>query len=292
MTSCKGRSQVDCNKLDDCKYTTGLKRQYCRKKRNTRKTKLKSKTPREYGPVKGRCKKGYRKNKTTKMCKKPTPIISSPPISGEIIPEKDKLILNAKPFKFCAACKLDDDNDYRFSNFYNTNCHYDGLIYPSTEHAYQSLKFSKEERVRFAIGGDLASFSGLSFFYKKEADVIKKTKHWSKKNMIGIVAKLAQNNWKKAGLSQIGSVPQAIFYPLLLDKFNRNEALKTKLIGTGSRYLVEFCISGERRERQGKGRERWCAYAKDLKNGTYQLFGENRMGMALMTTRDHFLRLL
>jgi len=292
MTTCKGLSEVECNKLEDCVYTAGMKRQYCRRKRNTRKTsktRKSSKRPNKYGPVRGRCKKGYRKNKTTKMCALPTPTIESPQISGEIAPEKDKLILDEKPFKFCAACKQDDDSDYRFSNFYNSNCQYDGLMYPSTEHAYQALKFPKEERIRFAIGGDLASFSGMSFFYKKEADVIKKSKHWSKKNMIGIVAKLAQNNWKKAGLSQIGSVPQAIFYPLLIDKFNRNEALKSKLIGTGSRYLVEFCISGERRERQGKGRERWCAYAKDLKNGTYQLFGENRMGMALMTTRDHFL---
>jgi len=284
MPSCKGLSKEDCAKLDDCTYTDGIKRKYCRKKRNTHKKTHKSKTPNEYGPVKGRCKKGYRKNKTTKMCKKPTP-----PLSGEIIPEKDNTILSEKPFIFYAGAKLDDNNDYRFSNFYNTNCHYGGLIYPSTEHAYQSLKFPKEERERFAIGGDLASFSGLSFFYKKEADVIKKTAYWSKKNMIGIIAKLSQNNWAKAGLSPVGHVPQSIFYPLLLDKFNRNEELKAKLMETGSRYLLEFCRSGERRERQGKGRERWCAYAKKLDDDTYQLFGENRMGMALMTTRDHFI---
>ena len=59
MTTCKGLIDVECNKLEDCVYTAGMKRQYCRRKRNTRKTSKtrkmikSSKRPKEYGPVRG-----------------------------------------------------------------------------------------------------------------------------------------------------------------------------------------------------------------------------------------------
>ena len=279
MSACKGLSLEDCNKLVDCMFTTGIKRKYCRKSKTK---KLKMSTPNEYGPVKGRCRKGFRKNKTTKMCIKKDAF----PVDTDIPPEKDKTILDEKPFVFYAGAKLDNNNDYRFSNFYHTNCYYKGIMYPSTEHAYQAQKFPKKEHARFAIGGDLATFDAFSFFYK-EKDIPKKIKFWGKKNMIGIIAKLAQNNWRKTGLSKISKVSQSIFYPMLLDKFTRNIELREKLLATGDRYLVEFCRSGERRERQGKGRERWCAYAKEISKNKYRLFGENRMGVALMYIRSY-----
>lgn len=62
-SECKGLPIDICNKKGDCTYVSGSKKKYCRRK--TTKTEVE-----EYGPVPGRCRKGYHKNKTSKKCVK------------------------------------------------------------------------------------------------------------------------------------------------------------------------------------------------------------------------------
>jgi predicted NAD-dependent protein-ADP-ribosyltransferase YbiA (DUF1768 family) len=73
---------------------------------------------------------------------------------------------------------------------------YEGHLYPSSEHAFQSQKYIDTQRHRFSINGDLSTWDGLQLVYKLE-EYDKKYKYWSKKNNIGIVAKMATN--KKIG---------------------------------------------------------------------------------------------
>ena len=65
------------------------------------------------------------------------------------------------------------------------------------------------------------------------------------------------------------------------------------LLGTGEKYLLEFVRGAERRERGGGGRERWGGLLKDSEEHEAEgrlLFGENRMGRALMWVRDEIRR--
>ena len=45
---------------------------------------------------------------------------------------------------------------------------YDGIIYSSTEHAFQAQKYILSHRHRFSITGDLGGWNGLRLVYKPE----------------------------------------------------------------------------------------------------------------------------
>ena len=115
--------------------------------------------------------------------------------------------------------------------------------------------------------------------------------------MVGIVAKMASNpkHAAAAGLpppSAPHDFSAEIFFPILLSKFTRGAELRGVLLATGEKYLLEFVRGAERRERGGGGRERWGGLLKD---GGEQaegclLFGENRMGRALMWVRGEVRR--
>jgi predicted NAD-dependent protein-ADP-ribosyltransferase YbiA (DUF1768 family) len=171
-----------------------------------------------------------------------------------------------------------------------------GLVFPSAEHAYQAEKFGESERGRFAIGGDLADWGSLRYFFRRkhraketEAEwaerLAKKKKHWSKKKMVGILAKMASKpeHAKSAGLSAPKHVRQGIFYKLLRSKFERDEELLSVLLSTGSAHLIEFARGAKRREDLGGAPERWAGNVTD---GV--LYGDNRMGAAMMLTREFF----
>ena len=92
-SECKGLPIDLCNKKVDCTYVSGSKKKYCRKK--TTKTDVE-----EYGPVPGRCRKGYHKNKTSKKCvkkkqttlKRSTLLKKQSPPPTQILHPKTKLI--------------------------------------------------------------------------------------------------------------------------------------------------------------------------------------------------------
>jgi predicted NAD-dependent protein-ADP-ribosyltransferase YbiA (DUF1768 family) len=76
-----------------------------------------------------------------------------------------------------------------------------------------------------------------------------------------------------------------VFMRILRSKFKAPE-LKAALMGTGDRYLIEFCRGAKRREVQlGKGPERWGGLDEEQGDGTWRIYGRNAMGHFLMSLR-------
>ena len=175
------------------------------------------------------------------------------------------------------------------SNFFECSIEYNGLIYPSVEHVYASLKFIESDRHRFTITGDLGQYNAFivygHIFYKAGDSFIQKQKYWSTRQCIGIIAKMASspNNVKKLGLTFVPelSLQQKVdlFYKLLLIKF-RQPLFLNILRGTGDAELVELSNRAQMHERKGVVVE-WCGY---VSSGV--VYGNNRMGKILMKVRE------
>jgi len=98
--------------------------------------------------------------------------------------------------------------DYRFlSNFHVADVWYEGILYPSTEHAYQAAK-TLDENVR-------REFLTLT---------CNKAKH--KGQEIGL-----RPNWE--------SIKYDVMFAVVFDKFFRHQDLRDLLISTGDKYLEE-----------------------------------------------------
>jgi ribA/ribD-fused uncharacterized protein len=94
------------------------------------------------------------------------------------------------------------------SNFYNAKITYDGLVYPSSEHLFQSLKceeYQKREMVRLAPTPDESKSMARRFPIRKDWDNIK----------------------------------DGIMLTCLRLKFKYNTGCRNVLLSTGSKYLVE-----------------------------------------------------
>lgn len=100
-------------------------------------------------------------------------------------------------------------NEYSFlSNFYGSPASFDGILYPTSEHAYQAAKtLSQEER---------------------NAILAARTPAQAKK--LGKKVTL-RGDWNDVRIN--------IMYEIITDKFNRNEILKKKLLETGDSELEE-----------------------------------------------------
>jgi predicted NAD-dependent protein-ADP-ribosyltransferase YbiA (DUF1768 family) len=172
---------------------------------------------------------------------------------------------------------------HKLSNFalIKDGIEFDGLIFYSTEHAFQAQKYIKEQRIRFSIEGDLGNIdSGFKLVFGDEWE--KKKNFWMKKNNIGIIAKMATNIkiGKKLGLIRDINFlsTNELWIELLNLKFNIIE-FKNILKNTKNKYLLEF----------DRGAKRMC-----LKNnipiwsGLIEndiLYGNNLMGKYLMIIR-------
>ena len=93
------------------------------------------------------------------------------------------------------------------SNFYMVEVEYEGLIYPSTEHAYQAAK-SLNKKAREAI---------------RDASTPNRAKKMGQKVTL-------RKDWEMVKLQ--------VMYDLLLKKFAHDD-LKAKLLATGQAELVE-----------------------------------------------------
>ena len=170
-------------------------------------------------------------------------------------------------------------NFHSLSNFtfIEEGIEYEGLLYPSIEHAFQAQKYIHSHRSRFSIHGDLGSWSGLNLVFSPN-DYSKKYQFWSKKNNIGVIAKRATQ--KKIGI-QLGleidpdfQRNDELWITLLKKKFSIKK-YHDLLKSTNDLYLLEF----------DKGAR---------KNGSFWggiihfniLHGENKMGNYLMMIRD------
>ena len=100
------------------------------------------------------------------------------------------------------------------SNFYETKVEWEGLVYPSSEAAFQAGKtLDKEERKKFC------------FMKPVEA------KHEGYKVTL-------RDDWEDVKLH--------VMYEVVLAKFSQNEFLKQKLIATGREWLEEGNTWGDR----------------------------------------------
>ncbi len=98
--------------------------------------------------------------------------------------------------------------DYRFlSNFHMAPVWYEGILYPSTEHAYQAAK-TLDESVRM-------EFLGLTCGKAK-----------NKGQEIGL-----RDNWD--------TIKYDVMFAVVFDKFFRHQDLKELLLSTGDKYLEE-----------------------------------------------------
>jgi ribA/ribD-fused uncharacterized protein len=100
-------------------------------------------------------------------------------------------------------------DEYRFlSNFHVCDCVWNGITFPSTEHAYQAAKSPKEyimrEFVELPTPND-AKKKGQKIALRKEWDFVKFD----------------------------------VMYTICHDKFNRHEELRKRLLETGDMYLEE-----------------------------------------------------
>lgn len=100
------------------------------------------------------------------------------------------------------------------SNFYETSVEWEGLVYPSSEAAFQAAKtLDQEERKRFQTMKPVEA--------KHEGYKVK-----------------LRENWEDIKID--------VMYQIVLAKFSQNEFLKQKLIATGREWLEEGNTWGDR----------------------------------------------
>lgn len=175
----------------------------------------------------------------------------------------------------------------KFSNFYECKIEYNGTLYRSVEHAFQSQKFNESEK--FAIGGDFDNYDSLKnykqiFYTKKITDeeLDKKISYWSQRKCVGVVAKLVSGvKHPRFGLSYKKDFidSEDLMRQLLIIKFKDQELAKL-LVSTEDKILVEFSKSAFRNFQNSKI-EKWTGLVKD---GV--IYGENTMGKLLMEIRE------
>jgi predicted NAD-dependent protein-ADP-ribosyltransferase YbiA (DUF1768 family) len=185
---------------------------------------------------------------------------------------------------------------HKLSNFYKTDVIYDGLTYPSSEHAFQAQKFIESDRPRFAYGGDLSTWSAFrdytKIFFRVKKDQISsdvaeaKISWWSKKDNIGIIPKMATDKVRatKLGLTFNDYIKNEqntkdLFIDILYNKYSKNLYLKKLLLSTDNIYLLEFSRSAKRN----------CPFWAGIieKNDEeYVIFGNNAMGKYIMEVRE------
>jgi predicted NAD-dependent protein-ADP-ribosyltransferase YbiA (DUF1768 family) len=177
---------------------------------------------------------------------------------------------------------------YKLSNFaqIKEGIDVDGIVYPSTEHAFQAQKFIPEDRKRFSTTGDIGKAStGFKLVYPKEgkAEVEKKRDFWMKKENIGILAKMASDEEmsKKLGLTRVKNFLSSdeLWMKILRAKYSVKE-FKDILLSTDDHYILEFEKSAKRRAETGD-----APYYAGLIDDN-KLYGKNKMGIYLMNIRD------
>lgn len=132
--------------------------------------------------------------------------------------------------------------EYRFlSNFYPAAVHLDGVVYPTVEHAYQAAKtLDPEERetIRLSPSPSIAKKLGRHLRMRQD--------------------------WEEIKLETMAL--------LVIEKFETNIDLATKLLGTGQAELVEG---------------NWWG---DTYWGVCRGKGENNLGRILMATRQQLAK--
>ena len=144
---------------------------------------------------------------------------------------------------------------------------YNGIVYPSVEHAFQAQKFHESVRHLFSttgvFGNPANSFhAGWTAYFQaktptsaKNAETVEKKKaYWGKKNQFGVLAKMVNNLSKppKKGRCKItdlglvsnpawdfGESHERLWMKLLRSKF-QDPMMRDVLLNTGDAYLIEY----------------------------------------------------
>lgn len=145
----------------------------------------------------------------------------------------------------------------KLSNFYTCTVKLaDGWVFPSSEHAYQYLAKTHpdEDARRWLVGGSFSNWDyvrGVIDEYnqrqKLKSKQLKLGKSW-KSTQIGILAKFVINHptvFKVNTKFDRRKQTFGFWKPILLAKFQQHD-LKTVLLGTGDKVLLEFSRAGER----------------------------------------------
>lgn len=175
------------------------------------------------------------------------------------------------------------------------------FVFPSSEHAWWSFFLSDEKDIeRLAVNGDLSTLDGLKYFYKGE-ELKKKIEYWSKKDNVGIVAKLLAGregtNYRRRAVKlgmKMSVHPCHMYGPvgndatlakiwarILVCKYSQNEKHRAILLSTAEKTLVEFTRAPVTRI----GKEFWAGRVVDGR-----LCGKNYMGECLMSVRNVMLQ--
>jgi ribA/ribD-fused uncharacterized protein len=108
--------------------------------------------------------------------------------------------------------------EYRWlSNFHPCEVGYEGLIYPSSEHAYQAAKIEPEFRPKLLT----ISAAKVKSEWKKYPKLDKQPGEWDNRKLLEMLI-------------------------ILKDKFTRNNGLKEKLINTGNKHIEESNYWGDK----------------------------------------------
>lgn len=121
-----------------------------------------------------------------------------------------------KVIKIAVPSISEFNGEYRFlSNFYRADVEYDGIVYPSSEHAYQAAKtLDKHTRLK------ISKFDTPSYAKKYGRDVP------------------LRPDWENV---KIGIMTEIVRY-----KFTKHQDLKEKLLATGDANLIEGNHWGDR----------------------------------------------
>jgi predicted NAD-dependent protein-ADP-ribosyltransferase YbiA (DUF1768 family) len=179
----------------------------------------------------------------------------------------------------------------------------EGLRFPTSEHLWQSLKSTdKATFLRFTCDGDLGKWDPTVFAksvaYRKDplaaaTLALKKLKHWSAKNNLGIQAKLAANPDYAARLGLDNgrmafererlapAIERAVWLTILRLKFSQNEGPRKTLLSTRGKRLVEREIGAIRLLNAGKPVPWGGLVAEDG-----AVVGDNAMGKYVQAVRE------
>jgi len=162
----------------------------------------------------------------------------------------------------------------------------EGLEFSSSEHLWQALKATDEKTfLKFIVGGEYDAMNAKLFErMDKKVNGNNKVTYWSKKNNVGIIPKMVSTHSKELGLKNYKvkdlylseKNQEIIWLDILRQKYVQNQVLKTLLLSTDNKYLLEFDKGAKR------SNSYWGGYIDDENN----LYGKNTMGNYLMLLRQ------
>ena len=181
--------------------------------------------------------------------------------------------MSKKYIKFYSGAK---EPYNKLSNFHyiKEGILYNGLKYPSVEHAYQASKFNNQkDKLDFTMEGKYGNIEGFRLLYNQN-EYENKKKYWMKKGNIGILAKMAWQRYPKNHYTY-RELNNNEWLKILREKYKIPE-FRDVLLSTKDFIIYEF--------KRGKD-QKYSAHINDKG----ELEGANKLGDWLMQIRDELI---